>query len=135
MNSVALMNGCFDILHQGHFGLLTAAEMHALAHSLRLTIALNTDDSVRRLKGAGRPVNPWHVRSANLRLFMPHVQVVPFGGNVLALAESYNPAVILRGYDQEIEPEIAAKFRVIRMPKFGDFSTTKCLESFSLATK
>ncbi|HEU0014637.1 MAG TPA: D-glycero-beta-D-manno-heptose 1-phosphate adenylyltransferase [Longimicrobium sp.] len=51
--TVVFSNGCFDVLHRGHVEYLFAAR--ALGDAL--VVGLNTDDSVRRLKGAGRPVN------------------------------------------------------------------------------
>ena len=51
--SVGFTNGCFDIVHPGHVGMLAAAR----AQCDRLVVALNGDDSVRRLKGPTRPVN------------------------------------------------------------------------------
>ena len=53
-NRVAFTNGCFDLVHRGHVEYLFAARDHADA----LVVGLNTDDSVRRLKGAGRPLVP-----------------------------------------------------------------------------
>jgi rfaE bifunctional protein nucleotidyltransferase chain/domain len=51
---VSLANGCFDILHVGHVRYLNAARQEADA----LVVAVNSDASVRRLKGPGRPVQP-----------------------------------------------------------------------------
>ena len=50
--TVGFTNGCFDILHPGHIGLIN----QAAAHCDRLIVALNTDQSVRRLKGSSRPL-------------------------------------------------------------------------------
>lgn len=64
--TVALANGCFDLLHVGHVRYLEAAA----AEADRLIVAVNDDDSVARLKGAGRPVMPADDRAelvANLR--------------------------------------------------------------------
>ncbi|HEY2541301.1 MAG TPA: D-glycero-beta-D-manno-heptose-7-phosphate kinase, partial [Stellaceae bacterium] len=58
--SVGFTNGCFDIMHAGHIALLAAAR----AHCDRLIVALNTDDSARRLKGPPRPVNALRDRCA-----------------------------------------------------------------------
>src|SRR5262249_56593994 len=58
--SVGFTNGCFDVLHAGHIGLLAAAR----AQCDRLIVALNTDRGVRRLKGPERPVNALADRSA-----------------------------------------------------------------------
>lgn len=51
---IALTNGCFDVLHRGHTNYLTQAKQLADV----LIVAVNGDDSVRRLKGPGRPINP-----------------------------------------------------------------------------
>ena len=56
-------NGCFDLLHRGHVEYL--AEARALGDLL--IVGLNNDDSVRRLKGPGRPVNRLEDRAAVLR--------------------------------------------------------------------
>jgi rfaE bifunctional protein nucleotidyltransferase chain/domain len=52
--TVALANGCFDVLHVGHVRYVEAAA----AEADRLVVAVNDDDSVRRLKGEGRPILP-----------------------------------------------------------------------------
>ena len=57
--AVGFTNGCFDILHPGHVSLLAFAR----AQCDRLIVALNADDSVRRLKGPARPVNPLSQRA------------------------------------------------------------------------
>ena len=59
---VVMTNGCFDILHPGHVAYLEQAR----ALGDRLVVAVNDDASVRRLKGAGRPVNPLEHRMAVL---------------------------------------------------------------------
>jgi rfaE bifunctional protein nucleotidyltransferase chain/domain len=56
---VVFTNGCFDLLHPGHIKLLEAARAHGDA----LIVGLNSDDSVRTLKGAGRPVIPERERA------------------------------------------------------------------------
>ena len=53
-NTIVFTNGCFDILHAGHVRYLNAAK--ALGDVL--IVGLNSDESVRRLKGEGRPINP-----------------------------------------------------------------------------
>lgn len=54
MPKLVLTNGVFDILHAGHVHFL----QNAKAHGDRLLVCLNTDDSVKRLKGNRRPINP-----------------------------------------------------------------------------
>src|SRR3989442_14450901 len=59
---VVLTNGCFDLLHPGHLALLEAAR----AHGDVLVVAINSDRSVRRIKGEGRPLVPESERAETL---------------------------------------------------------------------
>ncbi len=63
---VVFTNGCFDLLHPGHIKLLEAARSRGDA----LIVGLNSDDSVRTLKGAGRPVIPEQERAEILASFL-----------------------------------------------------------------
>jgi len=58
MLKTVFTNGCFDLLHVGHLKILTAAR----AQGDRLIVGLNSDYSVRRLKGVGRPITPYEQR-------------------------------------------------------------------------
>ncbi len=58
--SIVFTNGCFDILHAGHVGYLAQAR----AQCDRLVLAINSDESVSRLNGPGRPINPVERRMA-----------------------------------------------------------------------
>jgi D-beta-D-heptose 7-phosphate kinase/D-beta-D-heptose 1-phosphate adenosyltransferase len=71
---VVMTNGCFDILHAGHVAYLQ--EARSLGD--RLIVAVNDDDSVRRLKGATRPINPLDHRMAVLAALQCVDWVVPF---------------------------------------------------------
>jgi D-beta-D-heptose 7-phosphate kinase/D-beta-D-heptose 1-phosphate adenosyltransferase len=71
---VGFANGCFDILHAGHVSLLAAARRRCD----RLIVALNTDDSVARLKGPARPVNPLADRAAVIAALAAVDAVVAF---------------------------------------------------------
>ena len=72
---VVFTNGCFDILHAGHVRYLNAAK--ALGDVL--IVGLNSDESVRRLKGEGRPVNPSEDRAEVLAALRAVDHVVVFG--------------------------------------------------------
>jgi len=72
---IVFTNGCFDILHAGHVAYLERARRLGD----RLIVAVNDDDSVRRLKGEGRPVNPVERRMAVLAALGSVDWVVPFG--------------------------------------------------------
>lgn len=71
---VVMTNGCFDILHAGHVSYMN----HAAELGDRLIVAVNTDESVKRLKGPGRPVNPTDRRMAVLAGLGAVDWVVPF---------------------------------------------------------
>jgi D-beta-D-heptose 7-phosphate kinase/D-beta-D-heptose 1-phosphate adenosyltransferase len=71
---IVMTNGCFDILHAGHVSYLA----NARKLGDRLIVAVNTDESVRRLKGPGRPVNPTDRRMTVLAALGAVDWVVPF---------------------------------------------------------
>ncbi|WDZ86426.1 D-glycero-beta-D-manno-heptose 1-phosphate adenylyltransferase [Micromonospora cathayae] len=102
--SVVFTNGCFDVLHPGHVRYLQqAAELGDL-----LIVAVNSDDSVRRLKGPDRPVNPVEDRSALLAALSCVDHVVVFEEDSPAvLIETVRPDVYVKGgdYPPEMVPE------------------------------
>ena len=93
---VGFTNGCFDILHKGHVAYLAQAR----AWCDRLIVGLNSDRSVRELKGEGRPVNDLESRALVLA-GMAHVDLVaPFDEETpIALIEAARPDVIIKGAD------------------------------------
>ena len=97
---VGFANGCFDILHAGHVGLLA----QAAAGCDRLVVALNDDASVARLKGAGRPVNGLEDRAAVMAALRPVAAVTSFSDDTpLALIEALLPDVLVKGADYSAE--------------------------------
>ncbi len=103
--SVGFTNGCFDILHPGHVALLASAR----ASCDRLVVGLNTDDSVARLKGKERPVNPLAAR-AQVVAAVRHVDaVVGFEDDTpLSLIRSLLPDVLVKGADYAPEQVVGA---------------------------
>ncbi|HTZ70828.1 MAG TPA: D-glycero-beta-D-manno-heptose 1-phosphate adenylyltransferase, partial [Acetobacteraceae bacterium] len=94
--AVGLTNGCFDILHPGHVSLLAFAR----AQCDRLIVALNTDESVARLKGPGRPVNSLTQRAAVMAALRAVDAVVAFAEETpLALITALRPDVLVKGAD------------------------------------
>lgn len=93
---VGFTNGCFDILHKGHVAYLAQARQWCD----RLIVGLNSDRSVRALKGEGRPVNDLESRALVLA-GMAHVDLVaPFDEETpLVLIETARPDVIVKGAD------------------------------------
>lgn len=103
---VVLTNGCFDLLHAGHIACLTQAR--ALGDVL--IVGLNSDASVERLKGPGRPINPLADRAAMLAALRCVDHVVPFDEETpIDLARQVRPHVFVKGgdYDAEKLPEAA----------------------------
>tara|TARA_R110002096_G_scaffold102413_1_gene226242 strand:- start:494 stop:1129 length:636 start_codon:yes stop_codon:yes gene_type:complete len=97
---IGLTNGCFDILHPGHVSLLRQAR----AECDRLIVALNTDESVKRLKGEGRPVNHELSRATVLASLASVDRVVLFGEDTPAnLIEALAPDIYFKGADYTIE--------------------------------
>ena len=97
---VVMTNGCFDILHAGHVGYL--AEARKLGD--RLIIAVNDDDSVRRLKGEGRPINPVDRRMTVLAALESVDWVVPFSEDTPErVICAVKPDVLVKGGDYKPE--------------------------------
>ena len=103
---VGFTNGCFDLLHPGHISLLRQARA-ACDH---LVVGLNTDDSVRRLKGPDRPVHDETARAAVLAALASVDLVVPFAEDTpLLLIEALRPDVLVKGADYAIDQVVGAE--------------------------
>lgn len=101
---IVFTNGCFDVLHRGHVGYLDQAR----GLGDLLIVAVNSDDSVRRLKGSDRPVNPVEDRVAVLAALSCVDQVVVFEQDSPAeLIEAVRPDIYVKGgdYPPELVPE------------------------------
>jgi D-glycero-beta-D-manno-heptose 1-phosphate adenylyltransferase len=93
---ITLANGCFDLLHVGHVRYLHAAKQLGG----RLIVAVNADESVRRLKGEGRPLIPAEERAEILSALADVDAVVIFPeANVRALIRELQPDVQAKGTD------------------------------------
>ncbi len=93
---LVMTNGCFDILHKGHVAYLQEAK----ARGDRLLVAVNTDDSVARLKGPERPINPLEDRMAVLAGLAAVDWVVPFAEDTPErLISEILPDVLVKGGD------------------------------------
>lgn len=93
-NRIVFTNGCFDILHTGHIGLLKFAK----TFGDKLIVAINSDDSIRKLRGDDRPINSQQDRKAVLESIDCVDEVVIFDSTEPKdIRESVNPDVIVRG--------------------------------------
>jgi D-beta-D-heptose 7-phosphate kinase/D-beta-D-heptose 1-phosphate adenosyltransferase len=124
---IGFTNGCFDLLHRGHIRLLAEAR----AACDRLVVGLNSDDSVRRLKGKGRPINPAEGRAEVLAALEAVDLVVVFETDTpLELIELVRPNVLVKGADYTREQVVgrevveAAGGQVILVELVPGHSTT-----------
>ena len=129
--TVVFTNGCFDLLHPGHIDYLN----RAAALGDVLIIGLNDDASVRRLKGAARPVNPLQDRAIMLAALRAVDLVVPFAEDTpLQLISTLMPDILVKGGDYQPDEIVGADVvrqaggQVIVMPFIDGFSSTKLLQ-------
>ena len=128
--TVVFTNGCFDLLHPGHVALLEGAR----AFGDVLVVGLNSDPSVTRLKGPGRPVVPAEERAEALLALEPVTRVVVYGEDTpREIIAALLPDVLVKGADwaadrivgrEEVE---AAGGRVERVELVPGRSTTAVL--------
>lgn len=104
---IVFTNGCFDVIHSGHVHYLSEAKKLGDI----LIIGLNTDDSVKRLKGDNRPINNQFDRAIVLDALKPVDIVVFFDEDTpLELIKIINPDVLVKGADYKIEEIVGAEF-------------------------
>ena len=124
-------NGCFDLLHRGHVEHL--AQARALGDAL--VVGLNSDASVRRLKGAGRPVVPGADRAAALAALRSVDAVTIFDEDTpLDLIGALLPDVLVKGGDYTPDDIVGADTvvqgggRVVVIPYVEGYSTTEMIK-------
>lgn len=103
--TVVFTNGCFDVLHKGHAHLLR----EAASFGTMLVLALNSDESVKRLKGDDRPINTLHDRAEMLSYFPSVDWIVGFDEDTPEeLIKMLNPDVLVKGGDYTPEQVVGA---------------------------
>lgn len=104
---IVFTNGCFDVLHVGHVRYLRAARQLGDL----LVVGLNSDESVRRIKGKGRPVNTLADR-AELLAALPFVtHLVEFDtDSVEPLIKAVRPDILVKGGDYRISEVVGHRF-------------------------
>jgi D-glycero-beta-D-manno-heptose 1-phosphate adenylyltransferase len=129
---ITLANGCFDLLHVGHVRYLRAAK----ALGGRLIVAINSDESVRALKGAGRPLMPAGERAEILAALADVDAVVIFSEpDVRALIREIRPDVHAKGTDytadtvpeRDVVHECGGRVEIVGDPK--DHSASEIIRS------
>ena len=129
--SVVFTNGCFDVLHSGHVSLLEEAGRQGDF----LIVAINDDDSVRRLKGQERPVNSYEERARVLAGLASVDAIIVFAEDTpVSLLERIRPDVLVKGgdytRDQVIGGDLVESFggKVCIVPPVPGRSSTKTIE-------
>lgn len=104
---IVFTNGCFDIIHAGHVGYLAEAK----EFGDRLIVAINNDESVRRVKGPGRPINPVERRMAVLAGLEAVDWVVNFSEDTPEkLLQKLQPEVLVKGGDYTLDQVVGGEF-------------------------
>ncbi len=133
---IAFTNGCFDVLHAGHVQYLQEARAQADV----LVVGLNSDASVRALKGPSRPIHPAEDRALVLASLQAVDYLTIFSETTpLALIQALRPNVLVKGADYHKEDVVGAAFvegyggRVHLAPLREGFSTTRILQRLGAA--
>lgn len=129
--SVVFTNGCFDILHPGHTRYLYTAR----ALGDYLVVAVNSDQSVRAIKGEGRPILSQDARTELLAALSCVDGIVIFDEeNPLKVIQYLMPQILVKGGDWKEEEIIGADVvkkaggKVVRIPYISGFSTSEILK-------
>ena len=124
---IVFTNGCFDILHTGHFELL--AEAKSLGG--KLIVGINSDESVRRFKGPKRPINNVNKRKRQLELLPWVDEVIVFDEDTpYRLIKEVVPHVIVKGGDYTVEQVVGHDLADVHLvPTVEGYSTTQIIEA------
>ena len=128
---VVFTNGCFDLLHVGHVRYLNAARKKGDL----LVVAINTDESVRRLKGPKRPLVPQAERAEILGGLEAVDYVTFFGEDTPAeIIGELKPRVLVKGADYKAQEIVGRDFmqrtggKLVRIPLARNYSTSKIIK-------
>ena len=136
--TIVFTNGCFDIIHRGHIELLSAAK----EKGDRLVVGLNGDQSVKRLKGNDRPLQPVEDRAMILDAIESVDMVVGFEEDTPAeMILHFLPDVLLKGGDYTIDTIVGADTVITNggtvetIPLIPEKSTTALLDRIIKSTE
>ncbi len=133
---IGFTNGCFDLIHPGHVSLIRQAR----SACDRLIVAINSDDSVRRLKGASRPIQDEESRATILASLADVDAITVFGDDTpMRLIESVRPDVLVKGADYNKSQVVGGEFvesyggKIILARLEDGFSTSNTVKKIALA--
>ena len=119
-------NGCFDVLHRGHIELLK----YCRTLGDRVIVGLNSDKSVRALKGACRPYNKQDDRKAMLEELRSVDEVIIFSEETpYELIQNLSPDIIVKGSDYAEDQVVGRHLaKVVIFDNLNGYSTTKTIQ-------
>lgn len=127
---VVLTNGCFDLMHPGHVHILNKAK----SEGDHLIVALNSDPSVRRLKGDARPIQDAVSRALMIASVKDVDLITIFEEDTPAeVIKAIRPDILVKGTDYTVKQVVGAEFvhsyggRVSLIPLLEGYSTTKSI--------
>lgn len=131
---IVFTNGCFDIIHPGH------VKVFRFAKSLgdTLVVGVNTDASVRKLKGPSRPVSDEKSRALVVSAMESVDYVVLFGEDTpIKIIKRIRPDVLVKGADYSAGKIVGAEYagKVVRVPLAGNHSTTRLISRIKQCEK
>jgi D-beta-D-heptose 7-phosphate kinase/D-beta-D-heptose 1-phosphate adenosyltransferase len=137
--TVVFTNGCFDILHSGHVNYLNTARSQGDV----LIVGINTDESISRLKGDHRPINPIHERVSVLAGLTAVDHIVEFGDvqddTPSSVLEVVRPHVFVKGNDYEEkdlpEADVVRRYggKIVLLPLTPGKSTTRIVQKIGFS--
>jgi len=124
---IIFTNGCFDILHKGHLTLLKKARNLGD----KLIVGLNTDNSVKKLKGPSRPINNQQTRLEQLEILDWVDEVILFDEETpYNLIKDLSPDLIVKGGDYKVDEIVGHDLAPVHIiPTIKGYSTTNIIES------
>ena len=131
---IGFTNGCFDYLHPGHVSLLKKAKENCT----KLIVAVNSDSSVRKIKGPNRPQQNQDIRSKVLSAIKYVDLVIIFNEkSPIKLIRQIKPSLLVKGSDYKENKIVGAKLvksfggQILRVKIFKDFSSSLIIEEIS----
>jgi len=128
---IVFTNGCFDVLHLGHFHTLATAK----SYGTKLIIGLNTDNSIKQLKGTSRPIFNEQTRLLQLAVLTCVNTIMLFDEDTpLNLIKKIRPHILVKGGDYKENEIVGSEFLksyggcVKIIPFLNGFSTSKILK-------
>ena len=127
---VVFTNGCFDIIHRGHLDLLKFCRENGDT----VIVGLNSDNSVKRIKGKSRPINSQEDRKYFLESIKFVDKVIVFDENTpYNLIMKIKPDIIVKGGDYKIEDVVGSDICEVRIFDYVEgYSTTKKIQDIAL---